>query len=54
MSYLNMGAGIGGATLPLAMGAVMDISNVFISFLVLAIASLVAGAYLWWHSKERQ
>ena len=47
MSYLNLGAGLGGAIVPLIMGIVMDVSNIFFSFALLAALSTAAGIYIW-------
>jgi sugar phosphate permease len=47
MSYLNLGAGIGGAVLPFANGAIMNFTNATVSFMSLAAFPALAGIYMW-------
>ena len=47
MSYLNLGAGVGGAVFPLIMSTGMEFTSLFTSFAILATFSLVAGIFMW-------
>jgi fucose permease len=46
ISYLNLGVGIGGSVVPLAIGKLMDAANMTVSFLVLTVLTAVAGIYM--------
>ena len=52
MSYLYLGSGIGGMLIPLIFGAIMNLSNMSYSFLLLTVLSFGAGAYMWKNTKK--
>ena len=52
ISYLNLGVGIGGAVVPLAIGAIMDKVNMTVSFLLLTVISAIAGIYMLKNSRK--
>lgn len=52
MSYLNLGAGIGGMLIPLLNGMIMNLSGMSVSFLFLIILSIATGAYILKNQKQ--
>ena len=46
VSYLNLGAGLGGAVFPLVLGVLLTVTGISVSFIILAVFPVMAGVYL--------
>jgi FHS family glucose/mannose:H+ symporter-like MFS transporter len=52
LSYLNLGAGLGGTFLPLFIGALLTGSGLNVSFLVMSVFPVLAGIFMLKNSRE--